>query len=245
MDRVKINLVDVPLRPEAISKLVNMIPYDENIFHIYNNIHYIDSNFLNEIIDHYREFNSYIVFNTIMAGYDLSDIYANPQNYPFTTLEQYRYFNKHPELTVYRLTHCLPYRSIGIDIDGCIRFNDNSKSAIINDVYRKIYGTIYTINWQNFCQSGRIKIIYLTKLQQIINFYFNPGYDVEIKSYEQACQIIMLQLPAIQKLMQNINSPEEWSQFIRSRYNQRIIQQSKRSIPTSPSNIPSTRIKLE
>jgi len=248
MDRVQIKPWQVPLKPEAINKLQADGNYPESIDEVLierNGQKYIDEY---GVLLEYYGYEKAQLFYTIMTGYNLADIYANPQNYPFTIIKTYSYKYRNPQqarLNAYRLTHCLPYRSIGENKEGCIRFNVLSNHDKIDEIYRKIYGTIYTINWQNFCQSGRIKIIYLTKLQQIIDFYFNPGYDVEIKSYEQACQIIMLQLPAIQKLMQNINSPEEWSQFIRSRYNQRIIQQSKRSIQTSPSNIPSTRIKLE
>jgi len=241
MDRVSIDLESVLLKPEAIVKLkilANTINYSGNLI---NDQGYISHDFYIELEDHFYRTEEYKLashkfFNTIMTGYNLKDIYASPQNYSFTSIHSYTYGTKNPrkaQIVAYRLMHCLPYRSIGENKDGCIRFNVLSNHEQIDEIYRKIYGTIYTINWPEFCQSGRVQIIYPQRLQQIITTYFNPGYDVKITSYDQFCQLVLQQLPAIQQYMQGVASPEEWFQFIRSRYNQRIIQPTKRTIQIS------------
>jgi len=237
MDRVQIKPWEVPLKSEAINKLDDDGNYPESIDELL--IERNGQNYIAEygvLLEYYGDKEAQL-FYTIMTGYNLADIYANPQNYPFATIKQFKYKYKspqHAQLHAYRLTHCLPHRSIGKNKEGCIRFNVLSNHNKIDEIYRKIYGTIYTINWAEFCQSGRVQIMYQKRLQQIIDTYFNPGYDVKITSYDQFCQIILQQLPAIQQYMQGVASPEEWFQFIRSRYNQRIIQPTKRTIQLSP-----------
>jgi len=234
MDRVKINIREVPLTSAAIHEInklsKEMFEFDE-LFYFKNGQIYI-------IIDKYFTLTKYLdderpIFNAVMTDYDLADIYANPQHYLFTSIKTYTYKAKNrnkAQLIAYRLTHCLPYRSISQNKEGCIKFNKNSSHNFIDEIYRKIYGTIYTINWPEFCQSGRVQIIYPQRLQKIITTYFNPGYDIKITSYQQFCQLVLQQLPSIQQYMQNLASPEEWFQFIRSRYNQRIIQPAKRTM---------------
>jgi len=183
-------------------------------------------------------------FSDIKDNYE--NILANPQNYPFTRYARNIYRRDDPkdiERLQFRLTHCLPWRSIGVDRDGHVRVNEFNHRDRLGAIYRRIYGTIYTINWLDFCKSGKIQIIDTRVLAYIIEFYFNPGYNVDDISYEQACQLITSQLPAIQQQMQRMD-PKQWAEFIRSRYNQRIIQAPKRTLNLSPPTVASTKLRL-
>jgi len=123
----------------------------------------------------------------------------------------------------------LPWRAIGIDKNGFAPLNVNMSQKYFEAIYRRIYGTIYTVDWQQLCQSQQINIVKLDTLKFIIDTYFNPGQPYQLTNHQQACQIIAQFLPQLQAAINSVQGqPQNWIRFITDRYNKSMVQQQQK-----------------
>lgn len=118
-------------------------------------------------------------------------------------------------------TNAITYQSIGIDRPGTIAINMSTTKSTLEAIYRRMYGTIYTINWNVMCQSGKIQVIELYILNIILRNYFS-GRQVE--NYQEACTILDSKMPLINQIRNQYGGNlQSWLQFVRNNYTNPII----------------------
>ena len=141
----------------------------------------------------------------------------------FTYLRKYISFatKLEAELYMFNKTHALPWKTIGINRPGYINFLYPSNAIRVRSlemIYRRVFGTIYTINWQVMCSSGRINIYYLPVLEWIANTYLNhKGAIINTINF---CEIVTNYTKQLNQVFDQVKDQNSWLRFVISKYNE-------------------------
>ena len=151
---------------------------------------------------------------------------TNPQNYNpdnFHYVHRYAKFKTKLEadIYIYNKNHRMAWRTIGINQPGYIKFLYSSHGIRVRSlemIYRRVYGTIYTLNWQAMCSSGQIKIFNLRILQWLHSIYFSHGG--QITNGDQFCLAVINYSQQLATVFDQIKDSASWLRFVLSKYNQ-------------------------
>ena len=95
-------------------------------------------------------------------------------------------------------------------------------------VYRRLFGTIYLINWQQFCQGPFSKLIIQEAYNNMLAIYFS------IKTDQGSCAEIAANYINVQNIMVGLsNTPEQWLRLLLQQYAKEldfVSQSDKRGI---------------
>jgi len=130
------------------------------------------------------------------------------------------YIKQQIEQTLFRKNNGILWRQVGINTDGFISALQRSvyvqsKNAL-GAIYRRIFGTVYTINWNRYCASQKLNYMPLEVLQNILEVYYGQVTNIDPKKL--TCQAIESATPQIMNMIQGFNSPEQWLQNLQQQY---------------------------
>ena len=121
------------------------------------------------------------------------------------------------EIEAFNFANSIMWRQIGIDKDGRIPLLNTGtvKSVYIHNIYRRIYGTIYTVAWNDMCNSDKLNSFTDAKLKDIASLYFkiNSAGDKQ-----ELCKLISdKQAQMLPEIMSN-NNKSTWLKYVQSNY---------------------------
>lgn len=156
-----------------------------------------------------------------LDGYDPANEYAFAYHFnaPYVNKSD-QYIQHQIEQTLLRKNNGILWRNIGINADGFIKALQRPLAvqgkSELGAIYRRIFGTIYTINWNQYCASQKLNYMSLPVLQNILQVYYGQQDDIDPK--KMTCQAIQSSTPRIMAMLQNIGNPQQWIQILQQQY---------------------------
>jgi len=161
------------------------------------------------------------------------NIYAEIANNPASRKHNIKIYIRHfkdkeqAELYTFLNSHALPWTKIGVNKPGRTNLISISKynSGYYEMIFRRIYGTIYSLNWYNMFNTPRFINNELTIpiLLYIIRTYFKTNDSRYIVNVEQAYKHILHILPQVLELKRQNPDIKQWVQLITSKYCNNIM----------------------
>lgn len=140
------------------------------------------------------------------------------------------YITQNIDDLVFNTNNKIYMRDLGLPIESYVTGlmkNPYNEAYYYEEIYRRLHGTIYTINWQTFCQAGTLnnQIFQLMTDQQlklIIDLYYQ---GIQPENRNQVCQELVNSTNTAVMLLQSYsNNPMGWVQFLLGRYQKYINQ---------------------
>ena len=161
------------------------------------------------------------------------NIYTEIANNPTSRKHEILIFTRHfkdkeqAELYTFLNSHALPWTKIGVNKPGLTNLISisNYNSGYYEMIFRRTYGTIYSLNWYNMFNRPSFINNELTIpiLLYIIRTYFKTNDSRYIVNVEQAYKHILHILPQVLELKRQTPNDQQWSQLITSKYCNNII----------------------
>ena len=94
--------------------------------------------------------------------------------------------------------------------------NIYANKNMLGIIYRRIYGTIYTINWQEYCRLPQMAFMPSATLQNILDVYYGKSFNVDPKMI--MCNAIVQSTPRVKSLMDSVQNVEQWTGYLLQQY---------------------------